>query len=263
MTTTDATLPPWRLVPLRPEYNQSETHPTAPDLYYARWTFRTFAHMCDDLDHLFVVPLTAHDVEVLRVASNLCHQTGRVRPNDVAELSCHPTLKTVLSGHMEWFCKVADASPKDVLEPLRTPEQLWSCLVRSGRVRTFLNATCATETDLVLRPWNATINHNNEYRAFVRDGRLVGVSQQQVHHPMALPVNGVAVLSAVQQWLLRWDPLPHRNTVLDLWVDANGKAHLIECNPWRWGSGSALFTWQELEEADPTTPELRLRDPES
>lgn len=233
--------------------NQVEGSVSTADLL--RHAFRLVADLCDDAP--LVLALTPCDVQLLRRDSVVADMLGvDVHPDRVKELTCYGAIQAYLVTHPSVFAKVAEASPKEHLEPLATPEAIWRALATSRRVRTFLiNLPHELGADLVLRPWNADITVDNEFRVFVRDGQCVGVSQQNCWQPVHV-VSPEQVWSSVETWLAT-HALPERNATLDVYVDAGGVTHLIEMNGWYQGVGPALFAWKELL-ADPPPYEVRL-----
>ncbi len=116
---------------------------------------------------------------------------------------------------------------------------------------------------LILRPWDTRITEQNEYRLFVHDGTLVGVSQQHWSRDVGLTEAIVKrhtdALQRLTTQLMQHDNFPYRYVVLDAFVDdANNTAHLIECNPWgAWNaSGSSLF---QLARDFPSSSILQVR----
>lgn len=234
---------------------------TAPDdsVDLRDYTFRAFAHLCDDAP--LVLPLSEWDVKVLREDSLVSDRLG-VQPHvdRIEDWSVYASVKSYLQQHPAGvFVKVADASPKDVIQgPLCTAEDLWATLATSKRVRTFLlfhRGRC----DLVLRPWDARITRSNEFRVFVRDGHCVGISQQHLYEEVSIP-DPNHVVSAITAWVAT-HPMPFASAVLDVFVD--DRAHLIECNPFSRRSGSGLFRWDELATLKPVTLRTTCRSAEA
>lgn len=221
-------------------------------------TFRTFAHLCDDAP--LVLPLNEYDVRLILEDSLVADRRGiDVHPAKIEDWSVLPAIQAFLSAHPEGvFAKIADASPKDggvdlyaqrhTMQPLHTLEALWRALATSRRVQTFLCFT-AGPCDLVLRPWNAAITPDTEWRVFVRDRRCVAISQQHLYRSMAM-FDEATVTRAITTWVGA-HTLAQPSAVLDMFVDDAGVAYLIECNPWSMRSGSALFRWDELRAAEP------------
>lgn len=90
-------------------------------------------------------------------------------------------------------------------------------------------------------PWWA------EYRCFLRDGALVGISQYHTGHPLPQAsrsgLSGIraAIARLMREVLAIWGEAP---VVADVWADASGHAMLIELNPWGPPTEPAFFCWQ-------------------
>lgn len=230
----------------------NDARPGATAAYLSRYTFATFAHLCDD--HPLVLRLSERDAASLKHDALICDRFSvQMQKELVHEWSVAQSVAEYLRAHPDGiFAKVADASPKDgrdlesqkhSFRALTSLEEIWEAFVSSRRVLTFLlhhDGPC----DLVLRPWNPRISCHNEYRAFVFDRRLVAISQQHLYRVVNHPVSPESLVAAVQAWLCA-HVLPECDTVLDVFYD-DGMVHLIECNPAWYGSGASLFTWDEL-----------------
>lgn len=222
------------------------------DQYYSRFTFSKFAHLVDDAP--CIIHLTPHEVRTLREVTTVRLTMGRVRtPED----EWHPTTLMAIEKFIAAFAltgvfaKVADASPKDAYtpRPIRSIADMWDLLTSSRRILGFLESTKPNEgCDLVLRPFDARIRPENEYRVFILNGTLVGISQQHLYDILPMTPQPHVLFGAITNWLTRHSPLPWIDVVLDVFVDNTGTCHLIEVNPGApWAStGSALFTWDEL-----------------
>ena len=234
------------------------------DEYFNRYTFATFAHLCDDSP--LVLTLNDEDFALLKrdVTVGL-----NVKPENVQKLSIYEAIRQYSDSHQTngFFVKVADASPKDTrgiesqkhaMTPLRSPEDLWTALTNSKRVRTFVTYHQG-RCDMVLRPWNNTITRDNEYRVFVFNQRARAISQQHLYTQVNQLFTADQLTKAVDDWLM-FNILPEKDAVLDVYFDNNCAMHLIECNPAWFGSGAALFTWDELKriaESDDMTVKVR------
>lgn len=104
-------------------------------------------------------------------------------------------------------------------------------------------------TCIILRPWIDKIEKKNEFRVFVHNGTITGVSQQ---HWKELFCYSEEELKAVQVAVsnapfFKPGRAPYHSFVADVWVSfEDSKCHLIEYNPFgaHCGAGSALFEWQ-------------------
>lgn len=221
---------------------------------------RNFSQYYDDRP--LILSLSARDLQILREDSVVCDRLGRrPHPEKIEDWSVLPKIQAYLREHFDTgvFVKVCDASPKDVLQgPLRTAKDIWMALAQSKRVRTFLLANDPLLSDLVIRPWIREIGKHNEFRVFIRNSRLVAISQQ-CWYKRARVQDPERVGDAVEEWMVEKKvELPNGSGVLNMFIDSDGIAHLIEVNPWSRSSGSALFRWDELERFTGDPVKIRL-----
>jgi hypothetical protein len=101
---------------------------------------------------------------------------------------------------------------------------------------------------IFMMPWNDAIKSQKEFRVFVYNKKVVGISQQRWFQCYGFDDSYMlkvtkSVLEYYQDYLQ--PKLPYESVVLDVWVDDSFKAHLIECNVWGSYSapGSSLFHW--------------------
>jgi hypothetical protein len=102
---------------------------------------------------------------------------------DIAELK--QEIQTCLDayqklGILSVFARLSGTSGKNevALEPLDSAEKVLSFMTEN---RLFLNQeyTADKESYLILMPWNFSMDERYEFRIFVKDGRLTGISQQK------------------------------------------------------------------------------------
>lgn len=105
------------------------------------------------------------------------------------------------------------------------------------------------------------INHRTETRCFVKDGKLIAISQYYVDL-----VDVYEETSTVQAKIQDYFRVP-RSTLTDYVADVFINAHthtqsnieLIEFNPFTHGTDPCLFTWDELDKLSPSDlPEFRF-----
>lgn len=152
-----------------------------------------------------------------------------------------------------WFMRLSGTSGKNEipLEPVFTVDDI---LRRLTCNILFLHQEYEREdkeTYIVLRPWNDSITKKNEFRVFVYNGKITGVSQQ---HWYKLFCFSDEELDAVETAILKAPFLtpsvaPYQHYVADVWVSLGADeqvCHLIEYNPFgvHCGAGSSLFDWR-------------------
>ncbi|WP_308917986.1 ATP-grasp domain-containing protein [Jannaschia sp. LMIT008] len=111
---------------------------------------------------------------------------------------------------------------------------------------------------LHLRAWRR-FGDEGEFRAFVSDGRVVGVSQY--HHRRTFPAlldRRDDLLGSLRRSLRRIVPMLHvESCAVDLHLGDDGEATLIEINPFDRATDACLFSWSRPNDFDRS---LRLRD---
>ena len=96
--------------------------------------------------------------------------------------------------------------------------------------------------------WETRIREDNEFRVFVSDRQVTAVAQQKWYKRLAFRHDLNAMVQSIISGCATWQTsglVPYDSVMLDVWIDDNLEAHLIECNPWgpAFSSGSSLFHW--------------------
>lgn len=161
-----------------------------------------------------------------------------------------------------FFVRLGSRSPKDSWDGIRggflcrDGARAIHLLCDSERVCDDLGPAIALGISpaIVLREW-MEIPEAGEFRTFVRDGRLVGISQYfyEGFYP-EIARNEEAILKAIQEESERVIPLlPAKNMIVDYIVGAKRAATgevlpgavLLEINPFFGWTDPCLFDWQE------------------
>lgn len=181
--------------------------------------------------------------------------------------------QTIIDSHPEvtqgWFVKCGTCSTKHQYppDPVFSGAEAVVHLLGADPIIDALSkqrAKC-----FAMRPWDNTINSNNEFRVFVRDGRVTGVSQQACHshvvNVVALfdPNDVVAAAQTCYDDAMAKLP-PGRRMIHECTFDAyltspDGSVivHMIEINGelFGWGpAGSSLFDWRAEPPPQPNEP---------
>lgn len=154
-----------------------------------------------------------------------------------------------------YFMRLSGTSGKNEksVEPIYTADQAVDALTDNAIFLHQEYQRLEKTTCIVLRPWLDQIEKKNEFRVFVHNGAVTGVSQQ---HWKELFCYSAEELQAVQKAIanasfLKPGLAPYHSFVADVWVSFDDeKCHLIEYNPFgaHCGAGSALFEWQRDHE---------------
>uniref|UniRef100_A0ACD5VND4 Uncharacterized protein n=1 Tax=Avena sativa TaxID=4498 RepID=A0ACD5VND4_AVESA len=115
---------------------------------------------------------------------------------------------------------------------------------------------------LALRKWYPGLRPESEFRCFVRERRLVGVSQRDpsAYYP-SLPGWRAEVQPKIEDFFedVVEPQFASENYTFDVSVRADGRVKLIDFNPWGGYTLPLMFEWEELEEEQRGEDELEFR----
>lgn len=157
-----------------------------------------------------------------------------------------------------WFAKCSTCSTKHDYppNPIFTGAEAVQHLYGSDEVIRAIHSGKATH--IMLRPWLEEIERNNELRVFVRQGKVVGASQQACYGACAILTmfDENSVINACQRCFDDFNQkLPVKNRfdyecTFDAYISTDNEANvivnLIEINSemFGWGpAGASLFSW--------------------
>lgn len=110
------------------------------------------------------------------------------------------------------------------------------------------------EPELVLKKWIADFNPALEFRVFIKNRRILGVSQRDVNHYeflQELKSKFHQLIQDFQQTTLAKSAFPLNDYILDVYIPRPYKdITIIDINPFTRKWDSLLFTWHELLEKD-------------
>jgi hypothetical protein len=167
---------------------------------------------------------------------------------DLSDLSgLSEQITDYFSSKIPVFARLSSTSGKNEipLEPLNSAADVLQFMTNN---RLFLNQEYNIDTKdsyLIMMPWNE-INERYEFRIFVYDGRLTGISQQKWFGLFQYSDEELEAIKETMKTLPFLDDVPYKNLVADVWIDVQKReCYLIECNPFgaHSGSGSSLFSW--------------------
>ncbi|XP_030635427.1 translation initiation factor eIF2 assembly protein [Chanos chanos] len=109
--------------------------------------------------------------------------------------------------------------------------------------------------ELVLRKWSELIP-GGEYRCFVKENKLIGISQRDyTQHYQHISKQEASISSSIQEFFrdhIQYQ-FPDEDFVLDVYRDSRGRVWLIDLNPFGEVTDSLLFTWEELTSGNSLT----------
>uniref|UniRef100_A0A0E0MUR8 Cell division cycle protein 123 n=1 Tax=Oryza rufipogon TaxID=4529 RepID=A0A0E0MUR8_ORYRU len=114
---------------------------------------------------------------------------------------------------------------------------------------------------LALRKWYPGLRPESEFRCFVRQRRLIAMSQRDpsAYYP-SLPGWSAEVQPKIEAFFEQViEPqFASENYTFDVYVRADGRVKLIDFNPWGGYTLPLLFTWEELEQEEREEVEVRV-----
>lgn len=179
-----------------------------------------------------------------------------------------PLHKTIKATIRELGGKVVPklnwSAPKDATHMLgntmacNTPDEIYLLLKSSDFINFDLNHAFDSTVDdgtsseipfhLVLRK-SFNINPSAEFRCFVRDRRIIGVTQRDMNYFEFLFQLQDSLLRLIESFFEKnlKDTFPDDNFVFDVYIpDPHNKVWLIDINPWAQRTDPILFSWLEL-----------------
>lgn len=119
-------------------------------------------------------------------------------------------------------------------------------------------STNKTDFQLVLRKW-AEINPSMEFRCFVRDRKLIAITQRDLNYYKFLPDLKQEITSKISQFLndVILPKFDAKSFVLDVYIPKPiSKVYLIDIDPFARQTDSLLYTWNELATFSPSPKPL-------
>ncbi|KAJ1420424.1 Cell division cycle protein [Sesbania bispinosa] len=103
---------------------------------------------------------------------------------------------------------------------------------------------------LALRKWYPSLKPDMEFRCFVRDQKLVGISQREVttFYPVLLEKKNDLLL-LIEGFFNNYvrTRFESENYTFDVYITNDERVKVVDFNPWGAFTLSLLFTWDELE----------------
>ncbi|KAI5965714.1 CDC123 [Candida pseudojiufengensis] len=118
------------------------------------------------------------------------------------------------------------------------------------------------EYELILKKW-IDINPALEFRIFVKDGQILGISQRDLNHYEFLKDLQTQLNEIINQFMLeaidKLKKIDLNSFIIDIYIPRPfSKIYIIDINPFSRKSNSLLFTWNELLTKKFEKPEFRL-----
>jgi len=119
---------------------------------------------------------------------------------------------------------------------------------------------------LVLRRWSDTINRGHEFRCFVKDRELVGISQRDpTQYYDHIGVDAESIVNDVRTFFAEFvqNRFQSKSYVFDVLRVKKDKVKLVDFNPFGPVTDSQLFDWDQLTGDHPACNEVDFRFVES
>ncbi|XP_076941058.1 uncharacterized protein LOC143610467 [Bidens hawaiensis] len=168
-------------------------------------------------------------------------------PKDSAWISPNASLKCTSFSELTLLLKSSDSLVHDLCHAYD------SC--------TDCNTRRPSRFFLALRKWYPTLHPEMEFRVFIRNRVLVGISQREVtgFYPVLMEKKPVLELLIKDFYTKKVsDVFESESYTFDVYVRTDDEVKLIDFNPWCEVTLPLLFTWAELESEGLGEPELRI-----
>jgi hypothetical protein len=168
------------------------------------------------------------------------------------------------------FVKLEHGSTKQDFRPYEvfTGDELFEQISNSKNCINQLKTQNKKDHYLFIKKWNNKIKKENEFRVFIDNKKISGISQQYINEVYPFMTSIISqipeqVLNSIQKlWNSIVHKIEYKTCVLDVFIsiidEDNIECELIEINGYgRWGpAGSSLYNWLT---DDPISNSLELR----
>ena len=99
---------------------------------------------------------------------------------------------------------------------------------------------------LFMIEWDENINIRHEFRCFIKNKQLIGISQYDLYSDsiyMKCELNNITL--SIKSFINNIDYV-EPNYVVDVYIDQHGCCYLIEINPYDKTTSAINFSWNEL-----------------
>jgi len=158
-----------------------------------------------------------------------------------------------------------DFPPQEVFNASEAIQHLFSSMTIGADLSSKHDMTYG----ILVKRWDPRISKDNEFRLFIENNKVIGVSQQSLYNycPRMMYVWKHMPDQIFESFQKLWDSVyeklgnkyKYKNVSADAWLDDNYVGHLIEINGiGLWGpAGSSLFEW-EHDPPRANDPQLRI-----
>lgn len=157
-------------------------------------------------------------------------------------------LKLVMISGNEYFVRMSSTSGKNE-ESIKIFTDINDILDHITGMKLFVDQEYKyqdKDSYMILMPFNHKIQAKYEFRIFVVNNKLTGISQQNSYELHNYSKDELDDIERVLNNISFLESCPYRTYVADVYIDMEAnQCNLIECNPFgaHCGAGSALFNW--------------------
>ena len=202
----------------------------------------------------FVIPITFDEKCILGKLTRM-HLAEAKSIDDFSELNhLKERIEWTISNNNKinkWFIKLSGTSGKNekAVQPVSSIIEIFKQLTSNMLFLHQEYDKLSKDTSLIITEWNDNIEKRNEFRVFVYNNKITGVSQQHWYDLFSYTTEEMSsiqiAISQLNKNLSSKIPI-YNNCVIDIWIDIKkSSAHIIEYNPFGAysGAGSSLFHW--------------------
>jgi len=179
---------------------------------------------------------SAINASIAALGGNVMPKLNWSSPKDAVWISMNHSLQCSSSDDVLLLIKSSDFTLHDLNETFNYCEDA--------------GATDCSNFDyyLVLRKW-IDIIPSSEFRCFVKERRLIGISQRHHHEYFECLTNDSSFKTLIVEFFNRSikEKFPLENYTFDLFIDDQNDIKLLDFNPWGPITDALLFTWDELK----------------
>lgn len=213
------------------------------------------------IQNSIIIKIPDNEIDILIETSNdiISHKELKQKLSDILPETMS-ILTTKMSG-IDYFIKTHHTSTKKNYKPIPvcTPHRALMHILSSVECNRAFKKSNYIKPYLLLSPWQEKISSDNEFRVFIIDNEIAGISQQNIYKISEVMTNvwyGMAedIYIAVEKLYSDIkNKLPYEfqydQCCLDIWIEQIDEtiiAHLIEINGrGDWGpAGSSLYCWK-------------------
>lgn len=254
-------------------YGSSEPSSDFYNVYRLHLSWHNACFWYDVIDSSYVV-IDNKSREVLKEISNRLMIKSEINDEEIEDLGdFYKELDKKIKMYSDGaFVKTAQCSTKHDFRPQKVfnAKQCIEHLFSSKKINNNLNSDRDKDFGILITEWNDNIDKNTEFRLFIENGKVIGISQQYLYAENSVMLNYWSRYpekiyeSCQNMWDKIYEKLKekfrYKTLSVDVWIDEDFTCHLIEINgAGQWGpAGASLYEWIK-DPPDSESLELRIK----